>query len=254
MSIRLTQWLLDLLAPATCVQCGAPCQELACSRCLTHNPIVRPVVVRVRGIEVLAAASYEPPVSVAVRRFKYEDRADLARPLARLLHPMLAPTLARADYLLIPVPLHPRRLAQRGYNQAALLARQLSRFTGAEYAPTALARVRDTPRLAGQSRRARALTAIGSFVVRSAELVQSRPSILIDDVVTTGATAAACIDALRAAGATVAAVAAVARALPPTPSRASTAPHDPRGLRHGPGTVDVVAATGARSRSCQPGC
>jgi ComF family protein len=213
MSMYLTQWLLDRLAPTACVQCGAPAQELTCRRCSTLGAIVPPAQVRVRGTRVVAAASYEPPVSVAVRRFKYEERVDLACPLARLLHPLLAPALGCAECLLIPVPLHPRRLAQRGYNQAALLARQLSQLTGAKYVPTALARIRDTPRLAGQSRGARAATASGSFVVRRADLVQRRPIILVDDVVTTGATAAACIDALHAAGADVKAVAAVARAL-----------------------------------------
>jgi len=103
-------------------------------------------------------------------------------------------------------------LAERGYNQAALLARRLGAGLGVPVATTALARWRFTPQLAGQSRDVRMAEVRSAFVVNRPRLVQGRNAVLVDDVLTTGATAAACVRALRMAGARPCAVLAIARA------------------------------------------
>jgi ComF family protein len=160
----------------------------------------------------VTAATFAPPLSEAIRAFKYRDRPDLAPPLADLLLHQLGRIALPAPEVLVPVPLHPRRLAERGYNQAALLARRLARRWGGRAIPMALARRRFTAQLAGQPRDFRVAQVENAFVVRRPDLVQGRCTVLVDDVLTTGATAAACVRALRAAGAKAWTVVAIARA------------------------------------------
>jgi ComF family protein len=102
--------------------------------------------------------------------------------------------------LVVPVPLHPARLRQRGFNPAALLARALARARGVPLAPRALERVRDTPSQTGLHRRARARNVAGAFRVRPGARIPARVW-LVDDVVTTGATLREAARALRRAGA-----------------------------------------------------
>ena len=209
--------LLDLLGPRACAACDTPGRQPFCPDC--ESRIVSAPLLRIHGVDVLGAASYTRSVSRAVCRLKYENRPDLAVPLgaflaARLPQPRLSP-----DCLLVPVPLHPRRLAERGYNQAALLAYQLSRRIAARWDPLALCRVRNTPQLAGSSPGARAAATQHAFVVRHPRRLRHARVVLVDDVVTTGATAGACVAALRAAEVAPSCVVAVAVAGGPPPDR-----------------------------------
>lgn len=162
----------------------------------------------VAGVPVLVAGAYDGPLSEAIRRLKYQSRPDLARPLASLLTP-LART-ARARFLTwVPVPLHPTRLAERGFNQSALLASALASSLGGTSAPRALERLRDTGQQALLERVDRESNVRAAFRARGRPLAAVG---LIDDVITTGATAAACVETLRAAGTTVSLVLALASA------------------------------------------
>ncbi len=160
------------------------------------------------GIVVFGFALYGGAVADALQRFKYGDRPDLARPLGALLRRTLgeanqtAPgaTPRLAGDLVVPVPLHPRRLAERGYNQAALLARQVRGELGAGLATTVLLRQLDTPPQAKLGRAARTRNLQGAFRVVHPERLERRRVILVDDVATTGATLAACTEALVGAG------------------------------------------------------
>src|SRR5687768_927163 len=117
--------LLDLLAPSACPACDGACPppQSFCSACGVPVPPGRGLVLE--GVPLLVAGNYEPPLSTAIQRFKYAGRPELARPLSRLLLPMLGDLSGAGPLTLVPVPLHPRRLASRGYNQAALLASEL---------------------------------------------------------------------------------------------------------------------------------
>ena len=112
-----------------------------------------------------------------------------------------AALLADAD-MVAPVPLHRRRLFARRYNQAAILAAAIARQSGRPFVPDLLRRTRRTPSQAGLSRRARALNLRGAFAVpdRRRDRAAGARVVLVDDVMTTGATAAACARALRRAG------------------------------------------------------
>jgi ComF family protein len=135
---------------------------------------------------------------------KYESRPDLARPLGDLLWRAVAPHAAPLrGAIVVPVPLHPLRLAERGFNQSALLGGRLARRLGAPFAPRALRRTRETPRQATLDRSARASNVAGAFAVagRQSDRLRGRTVVLVDDVMTTGATLDACAHAILGAGA-----------------------------------------------------
>jgi ComF family protein len=104
-------------------------------------------------------------------------------------------------HVLVPVPLHPRRRRERGFNQSVLLARALARPLGIRVAEDALARREDTPPQTGLTAAQRRANVARAFVVRRRPAVAGRIVVLVDDVFTTGATARACARALAAAGA-----------------------------------------------------
>lgn len=156
------------------------------------------------AVTVFAGARYAGPIITAVQNFKYRARPDLASTLALLAH--AAAKGHGAGATLVPIPLHPRRLVERGYNQAGLLAAALSRLRSAEVDYDVLQRLRDTPRQAQLDRRHRLGNVSAAFGV-SKRAGTLEEVLLVDDVVTTGATLSAAAEALRAAG--VARVAAV---------------------------------------------
>jgi ComF family protein len=198
---------MDCIAPRRCLGCDEPGPLPFCESCGKPAPFVRDPP-EVRGVPVLVAGAYSGVLGEAVRRFKYQSRADLARPLAELLVPIVR--TARAMTLtFVPVPLHAGRLAERGFNQSALLAENVAHAVGALSAPRALKRVRDTGHQAELERAERAANVASAF--RAGSHAPARAA-LIDDVITSGETAGACIDALRDAGTQVSLVLAVAAA------------------------------------------
>lgn len=201
--------LVDLLAPPRCAACDARLRGRAvfCAACA---PSVIPAIPFVAD-GVAAFALYGGAVSEALRRLKYGGRADLAGPLGHLARRAARAASLRADAV-VPVPLHPARLAERGYNQAALLAMEVAEELEVPLWPRALRRVRPTAQQARLDRTARRHNVAGAFAVRSPEAVAGRRLLLIDDVCTTGATLAACAEALRTAGAAKVTALVVARA------------------------------------------
>lgn len=148
-----------------------------------------------------AALVYDAQSRRVVLPLKYADRTELAAALAPLMARAGAALLAGAE-LLVPVPLHRARLVSRRYNQAALLGLALARRSGVAALPDALLRTRPTAPLEGLNREARARMVDDAFAARPSRLAAlvGRRVVLIDDVLTSGATAAACTRALLAAG------------------------------------------------------
>jgi ComF family protein len=203
------------LAPPRCSACDEPVSLLRafCPACAsTVLPSSE------YGNERRAAFVYEGAIARAITRFKYEGRPDLARPLGDLLWRALEPRRASlSGVVVVPVPLHPARLAVRGFNQSALLARRISRRLRVPFWPLALKRLRDTPRQTTLDRPSRLANVEHGFVVRRPAGVQERRVLLIDDVRTTGATLEACERALHAAGAAEVSWAVVAQAAETSP-------------------------------------
>lgn len=159
-----------------------------------------------------AACLYDDASRGLILRLKHADRLDLAPLFARWLSRAARELLADVD-LVAPVPLHPTRLAARRYNQAAEVARPLARLSGAAYAPDVVRRIKATPTQGGRSGSGRRRNVAGAFGVPASKAAQvrGRRVLLVDDVLTTGATADGCARALLAAGAVGVDVAVVAR-------------------------------------------
>jgi ComF family protein len=164
------------------------------------------VVLGEKLLVAVAAFRYEGPLRRALGRLKYGGAARLAGPLARAAAPALAPLLelvaaipeAAEPTPLVPVPIHPDRLRERGYNQAALLAAELARATSRPVADL-LVRTRPTTKQHRLDRAGRLHNLRGAFAARKG--VRPPPSvILVDDILTTSATLEACASALRGAG------------------------------------------------------
>lgn len=152
------------------------------------------------------------PVATVLHQLKYQRRLAAARPLRRLVAER-APAWVAGCELLVPVPLHRDRLRWRGFNQSLVLARDLARAKCIPVAPQALVRVRPTRPQVGLDPRLRTANVAGAFQVVDAAGVRDRRVLLVDDVMTTGATVQACALALRRAGARRVDVLVLARAV-----------------------------------------
>jgi ComF family protein len=196
--------LLDLAFPPRCPACGdAPVPPSPfCALC---DGAIDPV----EGAqdEVRAGALFGGPIADAIHALKYGDRAEAAVPLGRWLAGRVAvPPGARVVW----VPLGRRRRIERGYDQAMLIAGAFAGAARLRLLRGAIRRVRETPPQVGLDRGARARNVEGAFA--AARAVSGLDLVLVDDVVTTGATAEAASRALREAGARSVRVVAVARA------------------------------------------
>jgi ComF family protein len=187
---------VELLAPRACAACDLPLEEDDIHFCGGCAPLLEEAPAGHRPPASAAAAYvHTGPLAEAVRRYKYGPRADLAGPLGALLADAARPLAGRVD-VVVPMPLHPRRLRARGFDQAALLALPVARALGVPCVTRALCRVRETPPQAGLDAQGRAENVRGAFRVRAVTGLAGARVLLVDDVRTTGATLAAASEAL----------------------------------------------------------
>lgn len=148
-----------------------------------------------------AAAPYDGPFRQGIHRLKFHGEQSLAGPLGKLMGEAVAnEPLFEGIQLIVPVPLHPRRLRERGFNQSGLLAEELSRQLNIPVREV-LRKQRDTPDQVGLKREERLMNLAGAFTVVQPAAVQGKYVLLVDDIFTTGSTATHCVQALLSQGA-----------------------------------------------------
>jgi ComF family protein len=240
---RIIEGALDFILPHRCPGCGQifsvpihlhpPLLEsLFCQICvLSISPVLRPcgrcalpegdkacASCHTRSISFQSASSpfiYGGQLATAIHRFKYGQASYLSRPLGLLLRrsPILMNPVHPPIDLVVPVPLHPRRLMKRGFNQAALLAIEATKRMGLEVKCCLLRRITDTPTQSNLAPQFREENVRHAFQVSSSR-AKGRHILLVDDVMTTGSTVEACAQTLIKAGAISVRVLTLARAVP----------------------------------------
>jgi ComF family protein len=232
------QGAVQVLYPPQCISCAAPVVSDfgLCADCWRETPFISGLVCDRCGLplpgeetkdQVLcddciaiarpwdrgrAALLYRDNGRRLVLALKHGDRMDLARPACRWLARTVAPIL-KPGMLVVPVPLHWLRLVRRRYNQSVLLSAGIARATGLEHCPDALVRRRFTGSQDGKSRDARFANLVDAFAVpkRREVRIAGRDILLVDDVMTSGATFAAATETLISAGAQSVSVLCLAR-------------------------------------------
>jgi ComF family protein len=221
--MKIQQWL-DLIMPPRCYGCRDPLANSAthwcvvceptlldadpgCKRCARPAPgagipmnfVCRSCIERPPPLQrIMCAMEYGGALRQAILQAKYEKRSHLCRGLAQLW----TGAEHESDWdLVVPVPLHRRRLRRRGYNQAALIAQHLGNHVKARVTIGALIRTRQTLPQVGLSAAAREENVRGAFACSKRHRFAGTRILLVDDVMTTGATLRACAKALRRAGA-----------------------------------------------------
>lgn len=236
--------------PTPCCVCHAWNRDRICADCRLHYAPRMPRCLRCalrvpQGVAICAgcvqapppfdrsvvATDYAFPWDSVIARFKFRDGLDVADALAALVADAVAeagkaddaggdrpPSAAERPVLVLPVPLGPARLAERGYNQSAEVAARAARRLGMPCHPTLLRRLVDTPHQSGLSLKARQAAVRGCFGVdpTCSHPIRGHTVALLDDVMTTGATLAEAARTLKAAGAAAVHVWAIARTPPPS--------------------------------------
>jgi ComF family protein len=216
---------VDAVLPPRCLSCGTIVDMAGalCPDCFNGFTFIAQPFCRICGISLQAAVPEEPVCGACLRerpdynraravfvynaaskslllKLKHGDRTDAAVHLSRWMQRAGAELLDACD-VIVPVPLHRWRLLWRSYNQAALLANALGKIAGKPVVPDALARIKATPSQGRLDRQSRRRNVARAFAVTRGPMIAGKRVLLIDDVLTSGATAEACTRALLAGGA-----------------------------------------------------
>jgi len=200
---------LRFVAPPLCACCGIPIAgagaDHLCGDCL----VARPPYAMARSV-----ARYESVLHDVIHVFKYKGKITTGEVLGKMMADYVYPGFSIADYsLIVPVPLHPKRLRERGFNQAVILARQISRRFSIPLDFLTLKRRVFTEPQVSLGKELRTANVRGAFAVKDGKKVEGQRIILVDDVYTTGSTVKECAGALMKHGAAEVAVLTLARAV-----------------------------------------
>ena len=187
---------LEFIGTQKCSICGRPLDAIVpgmavCAKCLKSPPYFR---------QAEAVLKYNAVSKKLILAFKHSDHIELNELFAKWISQNSSEIIKRND-VLIPVPLHRRRLIKRKYNQSALLAQKLAKKYGKIYDPLTLIRTKSTRSQGHLSPKKREKNVLGAFQVKRSQMVQGKSVLLIDDVFTTGATVNECSKILIKSGA-----------------------------------------------------
>lgn len=205
--------MLDFFYPPYCQICHSPlddARQLVCLKCWMSFESYGEFHIRfpahIREIDsvvvaLLGEGGLDDPLSQIIHHFKYDRRAAHAAGLASRMAAQLIsyPWIKRID-LIIPVPLHPSRRRSRGYNQSLLLAEQLGNMFGIQVVSEVVVRIRDTQSQTKLNQEQRQKNVAGAFQVRDPERLTGKSVLVVDDVITTGATINECLKILKKGG------------------------------------------------------
>jgi len=208
------QPLVDFIYPPYCLLCNGelqPEEVLVCRTCLETLPNLEQPMVPAEKVShqlsepawfaaSLALFPFTESVQEVIHYLKYKGGRSLAVPLGGQLGLLLQDLNLAGEAVLTPVPLHKRRLRERGYNQSELLAKEAALQSGLAFDATLLQRIRYTRTQAKLSKTARSRNVAGAFRVVRPEAVQGRTVVLVDDLFTTGHTLNECAKTLRCCG------------------------------------------------------
>lgn len=215
--------LFSVFLKAPCSLCGASRGEGICPSCrqhIQHCRLEHPLETSAQGLSVMAWGGYRDALRQAIAKLKYQNQRHLARLLGSEIGrlwlqqaPKLRSVRREPTPIVVPIPLHPERQRQRGFNQAELLAHWACRIAGLQLAPHGLVRIRPTEAQYQLNAEARHRNLSGAFALGSSPLLVGSRVLLVDDIYTTGATAQAAAEVLRAHGILVVGIGVVARTL-----------------------------------------
>ena len=171
---------IQFLEPPWCDICGMPDIKGLCDACATSPP---------RYGRLRTVALYQTTLQQAIHLFKFEKRKVFARHLIQLINAHIPADCSIATYdFILPIPVHRKRLRERGFNQATLLANGIAKIEGVPVLTDTLVRKRHTVAQSSLDREARQQNIVGAFEVRNPEVIRGKRLLVIDDVFTTGAT------------------------------------------------------------------
>lgn len=217
--VKISEGLLDLIFPELCPCCNSSRpmnNHVICLRCMADLPFTghekyplenETAMVFWGRVKLEAACSVfyfhtKGKIRGVLHRIKYEGRRDLAVEMGKLMgHYLGKSEYFRSADLIVPVPLHPSRKAERGFNQCDYLAKGLSERLNIHWTPNAISRTRNNPTQTRLSREKRFENTDSLFAIVDQEKIRAKNLLLIDDVLTTGATLESCIQVLLDGGA-----------------------------------------------------
>lgn len=211
--VRGWEAVLDFFYPPLCVLCRERLsrkEKVVCSRCWARverweGEVPRDGARLVKPVYTACIYQSQPgeedkePMRGIIHNLKYRNKKSLAKPLGKMMVEALDRSLL--PEVIIPVPLHPARKRERGYNQSELLAREVGIHLNLPVMNQVLKRIKNTPSQTGLARDKRLENMRGAFRIKDASAVREKKVLLVDDVTTTGATLEACGEALVLAGA-----------------------------------------------------
>lgn len=224
-SFSVKKIFLDFVFQKSCAVCETPGSNLCgdcvqtlgrarlrCLRCGSHNPFGQYCSSCVKPDfpdEIVCSLEYRGTIRDLIHQFKFEDASSLAREFGQLLAHKIKKISGFKQFVLAPIPLHKKRLAQRGYNQAELLAREIARLLGMEERDLLLKRPTRTSQVEAKTKEQRRKNIKGAFQINPKTAIPEKV-ILVDDVITSGATVEEATKVLKGAGVKVVIAAALA--------------------------------------------